>query len=848
MKATDENDRHTQNVSEVEANELLNELDKIAQQYGTETQAFAESESEETGLRINTKLKINTEAKQSANLEDLKHNHLRFYLTGHTLDSKKIDIKNLIPALNAPFLNISQLRYDFPLIIKNSEDKWVESLKEYIDRIVIESNLNSDQKEHLKRSLLKLEIILKKYAEKYSELTFSEVWHKAVNRLHRIENSNHQATDPIKNVLRALPEKFDSFSMLVPFSKNNDVVLVRAARLHNWRKRMVGYLSELDDQIEKLKNIISTAKKHSEESYKPGFLQESIGKTESAEVDFDSLSEIVSQSFTQETVPETRISRIQDTLDILKRWQKIIASQENSEKYLIKLLADSTQKALKLYSLQKDELIAFFRAIRIGRLEVEHRYDEQKHNEFFEDFSSLYLTEEEWACFPPILLYFKASEIKHTDKSDLVDLLSSKMPIKVLLTVDDLYNSSAVFDESFYSPGWPALLGKMAISLNNAFVLQFPLSHAAQVSEEIEQGIEFNGPSLFSVFDGFDQEGNLLHPYIRSASAAESRAFPIFTFNPAAGGTWLQRFSIEKSSQHEEIWPKSEIFIEDTKEDQKIEIVFSLAEFLAGIDRYESHFLPLGSEEWHEDMVPLTEFINSDKHPSATAVPYFLMADKDGFIFRIIVTKTLCKLCTNAQQLWRTLQELGGIGNSHVLNQLKKERVKLEEKMNSEITKIKETHNKEMERSLSDLTNEIISNIAAGLLSDDIMNLAAGESAPAITQKVTKVDTKTVEPEKESAKAEEITEPVEEEDLSINDPYIDTPLCTSCNDCRNINSDLFQYDENKQAFIANAKAGTFKDLVEAAEKCPVRIIHPGKPLNPDEPGLDELIKIAEKYN
>jgi hypothetical protein len=42
-------------------------------------------------------------------------------------------------------------------------------------------------------------------------------------------------------------------------------------------------------------------------------------------------------------------------------------------------------------------------------------------------------------------------------------------------------------------------------------------------------------------------------------------------------------------------------------------------------------------------------------------------------------------------------------------------------------------------------------------------------------------------------------------------------------------------------------AGTYRQLVEAAESCQVAIIHPGKPKNPDEPGLEELLKRAEAF-
>ena len=65
--------------------------------------------------------------------------------------------------------------------------------------------------------------------------------------------------------------------------------------------------------------------------------------------------------------------------------------------------------------------------------------------------------------------------------------------------------------------------------------------------------------------------------------------------------------------------------------------------------------------------------------------------------------------------------------------------------------------------------------------------------------------------------------------------YIETPRCTSCNECINLDGKVFGYDENKQARIVNLEAATYATVVEAAENCQVAIIHPGKPRNPDEP-------------
>jgi hypothetical protein len=78
-------------------------------------------------------------------------------------------------------------------------------------------------------------------------------------------------------------------------------------------------------------------------------------------------------------------------------------------------------------------------------------------------------------------------------------------------------------------------------------------------------------------------------------------------------------------------------------------------------------------------------------------------------------------------------------------------------------------------------------------------------------------------------------------------PYIETPRCTTCEECVKINNRMFVYDANKQAYIADVKAGSYKDLVEAAESCQVSIIHPGKPLDPSEPGLAELLERAKPF-
>ena len=87
-----------------------------------------------------------------------------------------------------------------------------------------------------------------------------------------------------------------------------------------------------------------------------------------------------------------------------------------------------------------------------------------------------------------------------------------------------------------------------------------------------------------------------------------------------------------------------------------------------------------------------------------------------------------------------------------------------------------------------------------------------------------------------------------EEQHSPDEAYIETARCSTCNECTQVNNKMFAYNGNQQAYIADINAGTYAQLVQAAESCQVAIIHPGKPRNPNEPGLEELLKRAEPFN
>jgi hypothetical protein len=180
------------------------------------------------------------------------------------------------------------------------------------------------------------------------------------------------------------------------------------------------------------------------------------------------------------------------------------------------------------------------------------------------------------------------------------------------------------------------------------------------------------------------------------------------------------------------------------------------------------------------------------------------LVDAGNVLQRLVVDDELTVAVRRCADMWHRLQELGGINNSHAQRLLDRER---------------ELWEQDKEREL-------------GALRD--------RPEPEAKQPDAEQDT--------GARVETPPEgPEEAVEASADEPSIETPRCTTCDECTQINSRMFAYDENKQAYIADVDAGTYRELVEAAESCQVCIIHPGKPRNPNEPNLDELTKRAEPF-
>ena len=167
-------------------------------------------------------------------------------------------------------------------------------------------------------------------------------------------------------------------------------------------------------------------------------------------------------------------------------------------------------------------------------------------------------------------------------------------------------------------------------------------------------------------------------------------------------------------------------------------------------------------------------------------MPYVLAVDEADLLCRLVVDERLMRAALRCREAWHRLQELGGIHDSRTEQLLARERQAWEE-----------AHQREL---------------------------------PLQRRQPRRLRQRPPRPwrPRRGAGGRLAAEPARNPD----EPYIETIRCSTCNECTLINPRMFAYNDNKQAYIADLKAGTYEQLVEAAESCQLSIIHPGKPWDP----------------
>jgi len=727
-----------------------------------------------------------------------------FYLTGRT-SAESLDAVGglgLRPALLAGYRNLATLRYDFPLILSQKPGSALfEPLTGAVDAALAKLAEAGKAGDRVAKQAVRVESEIRAMVAAGTQGTFSSLWDQAVSRLG--SRGITGLADNVKPVRAAIAAD----GQLLDCSEATPGALLR----HCWTRVQEDRASRLRDDVArlllKLSEILSAEFAHSEAGLSAQNLKASVGNTYAEAIDFQAMSRLLLKT-SKRSLSKSRRDRIRGLIATLKG-HRFAPSKAmlagDGEPY--SFVFQSCGQALKAYRERLPKLVELAKALAVAQLEIDGEYSEDRHDALFEGFSAATLEAKDLARFPDYLVCAKADALDAADSAKLMEILSSGLPMKVMVQSDDILEPSP-FGGRINVAALSRQIVSTAMALNDVYVLQSSASHLAQYRERIAAGLAFAGPSLFSVYSGAAASAAEVPPYLNAAAAMESRAFPAFVYDPSAGVDWASRFSLEGNSQPEADWPVRALQYEDEAlQSQTEQVSFTLIDFFSCDARFASHFARVPKAKWNGSLLPLRDCLSSTPSGMPDKVPYLNMVDADNRLQKVIVDDQLVREARRCASLWHGLQELGGIGNSHAVRLLQAEKSTWEEKLRA--------------------AEAAAAKVAAATpAAAPVAASAASAAAPAAAAPA----------EAEAEKAP-----------SADEAYIETPRCTTCEECVRLNGKMFVYDGNKQAYIKDIKAGTYRQLVEAAENCQVSIIHPGKPINPSEPGLDELVKRAELF-
>ncbi|MBI3928446.1 MAG: hypothetical protein HY319_23090 [Armatimonadetes bacterium] len=670
----------------------------------------------------------------------------------------------LRPALFARYRDLTRLRYDYPVCLM--EGGGVRSLSGLMNDVLRELAPEGSSADRLRANVLQLETEIRTRMTRQAPTRLSVLWSSCAAQL---------GPDAAED-LRAARKTLEGDGEVVDCQSD----LPSRWVVHLWRDAVKAQsrvrLEALDRLILDLTNILRAHVLHTAEGCVPERLKASFGRVHHETFDFQAMSTLLRKVSAGRGLSEARRTRISRVVDTLRKHRPLFEAAENQPPF------EGCEEALAHLRQQMPAMADFAKALAIGKLEVEGRYVEDEHDGFFQKLDQRALGADDLARFPTTLICLDAGSMDAGDADLLIEILASGLPVKVLVTCHDVLVDSPVGDGSLVLGARSARLASLALGLNEPFVLQSSASNLYALRDRVQAGLEAPGPALFSVFAP--------DSYLLGAAAMESRAFPAFVFDPAAGPDLASRFDLVNNPQPDRVWPVHSLDYQDADHQRVVEeISFTFADFVAADGRYASHFARVSRHDWDESQVAMSEWLETPPEGPGEKVPYVLMLDDDDVHQRVIVDDAVVRAAARCLKGWATLQELGELGRAVAAPPA-------------------------VEAPIAQTPAE-----------------APGPEAPA------------AQPAAEATPA--APPPAVERDPD--EPYIETPRCSSCDECITLNNRMFSYNENKQAYIKDLSAGTYRQLVEAAESCQVAIIHPGKPKNPDEPDIEELLARAEPF-
>ena len=546
------------------------------------------------------------------------------------------------------------------------------------------------------------------------------------------------------------------------------------------------------------------------------------------------------------------------------------------------LFQDAPSVAVGIFEGHMRKMADGFISVRRAEKLLAGSYEPAADEAFFTNFTWEEFSDDEFALCPPLFAVGGDGAMLDIGFQNLSRVMASNKPIRVMV-VDTQGNSSTggqacsagftgqVSERAEYGTDQRGKeevrkeLALISMAHRGVFVLQSSQATPSHLLENVLKGLQARRPSIFILNAPCPPEWGVTADGAPDAAklALESRAVPNLVFDPDQGTTFSECLDLESNPSLADTWTNYDLlYVDEEETEQKMTLPFTIADWAMGEARFQQHFhRPNGEDE----LVPFHEYLDLDEDEREDATAFIYTVDANRQLSKMSVSNEIVELAQERLSFWAQLKELAGVDVSE--NMRDAVAGGLKEELDARLEALKAEYESKIAVLASQYPQLIARRLAEGLLkasaNDTVAQLlekAENWEGPAFIAPdsislggAPALDTDSSAP---AAEAAEVSTPAtaavaaeeDDDDDMGNEPYIDTIRCTSCDDCLKINTEMFVYNDDQQAYISDPKLGTFKQLVVGAEACPAECIHPGDPLDPKEKGLDKLIKRAEPFN
>ena len=586
-------------------------------------------------------------------------------------------------------------------------------------------------------------------------------------------------------------------------------------------------------------------------------------------VDTAELAHVVGRRRAGTPFPEARRRRLEAARDGLKGFETaaeplwIVAHGENltdlgAPARVAGDARDLCAMAAAAFDEATREAVELARAVRVVRLEAAEAFAPERHDAWLERLDWRGLTREELLLVPPVLVLFSGTESLVSALASLSALLLSGRPVQIVVLSGDAPQQ----DPLSYRLE-PAYLG---VAHREVFVQQGSLAYPLPLAAGFDRALGGRRAALHVIDapdarEASDTAGGQLDAWLVASARVSGRAAPLFRFDPEAGSSWARRLHFDENPEPSADWPRDPLLTTGGGEaaleaaTEPSDAVFTFADAALLDPAWRSQFAradsATGAEAASGELLALADWLRLDAEEAVRRLPFVWGADEGGVQHRLVVSRALASATRDRLAYWRTLEELAGVRNEHVEAAVVRAREEAEERAAREREGLEARHASELAEERAGADQRAVDQLVSILFELGPALSPAQDSPPRTASASPGVALRPAtagSPQSAAvalpaavAAAAPVAAGVAEE------AWIDTALCTSCDECIRKSPGIFAYNADKQAFIKNPRGGTFRDLVVAAESCTAKIINPGTPWNPAESDLESLRERARAF-